>query len=78
MQSRQSLTGEVGLILAVIDQAARDYQSGGPHAKTAAAYFRGKVYQHHLTTLGLDPGTMPLVVQRGRLSEQNATQKEAI
>jgi hypothetical protein len=76
---------EERLILAVIERAVRDYQDGGRWQKDAADYFTGATYQHHITALGLLPGTMPVLLSGGRergpgarpgqLSEQNATQK---
>lgn len=55
---RIGLQGERGLILAVISQAAEDLNSG-KHQKSAAAYFEGSTYKHHLELLGLPPSLKP-------------------
>jgi hypothetical protein len=60
------MTNEQRLILAIIERAVRDYLDGGKYAKSARAYFAGDVYQHHVTALGLLPGTMPVVLSDGR------------
>ena len=64
--TRGNLTGVNGLLLAVIDQALRDYQGGGAHKQSAAAYFRSNLYKHHVTALGLPADIVPTVLQNGR------------
>jgi hypothetical protein len=60
------MTREQRLILAVINLAIKDYKNGGKYAKSARAYFAGPVYKHHVESLGLLPGTMPLALSDSR------------
>jgi hypothetical protein len=57
---RGQLNGTDGLLLAVIDQAVRDFKSGGPAAKSARAYFNSPIYIHHLNSLGLPADSVPV------------------
>ena len=52
--------GELGLLAAVIYQAAWDAQHGGPDlARDAWQYLLSDIYRDHLTWLGLDHYRLP-------------------
>lgn len=67
---RQQLNGPDGLLLAVIDQAVRDFKQGGAAAKSAQIYFNSSTYQHHLSLLGLPSDMLPTAL-KGKINMQN-------
>ena len=63
---RGNLTGVNGLLLAIIDQALRDYERGGVHRPSAVLYFQSNLYRHHVTALGLPADILPTILQDDR------------
>ena len=60
----QKLTGDRGLVVAIIAQAVRDYYSRNSQDKASAvSYFASPWYQEHLNWLGLEPTMLPEGVQ---------------
>lgn len=56
------LTGERGLLTAVIAQAVKDTTQGNKEQRADAwAYFAGEEYEHHLQLLGLPWDWLPEV-----------------
>lgn len=63
MRPKQNLNGPQGLIVAIIDQATKDFKIGGRAAKSAREYFDSDLYQHHLQVLGLPSDALPEIVR---------------
>ena len=63
---RGNLAGVNGLLLAIIDQALRDYERGGAHKQSAVLYFQSNLYRHHITALGLPADIVPIALQSDR------------
>jgi len=59
------LTGERGLLAAVILQALKDFTEGGPELRRdAAAYFASDTYRHHMQSLGLPDHWQPQALRQ--------------
>lgn len=61
----EGLSGEKGLIVAVMATAANDAinSSNNENLIDAWAYFNGSVYRHHITALGLPGDIMPASIE---------------
>lgn len=60
IQTRGMLTGETGLLLAVMATAANDLADGSERMRQdAASYFAGPVFREHKDWLGLPLDWMP-------------------
>ena len=58
--NKAGLSGERGLLVAIVATAAIDMQSGSPSIQASAEkYLEGPLYRHHLTLLGLPADWMP-------------------
>lgn len=72
MAKVQGLSGEYGILVSVIYQAASDmkwFRPGHPYHETAKMYFNSQLYKDDLLVLGLDENLVPEIL-RGEKNEQ--------
>lgn len=64
LRRASNLSGELGLIAAIISRATLDYCFGNEReSESAAAYFMGKAYADHLSWLDLPPDWLPELLE---------------